>query len=46
MPVKKALAVVDPTLTDRYGAAARTPGRGTRTARRATGVPPRSPKTA
>ncbi|MGW9171188.1 hypothetical protein [Streptomyces decoyicus] len=32
MPVKQALAVVDPTLTDRYGAAVRTPRRGPRTA--------------
>ncbi|MFG2531165.1 hypothetical protein [Streptomyces sp. NPDC048516] len=42
MPLNKALAVADPTRTDRYGVDARTPGRGTRTAQRATGVPRRA----
>ncbi|MCX4635549.1 hypothetical protein QT196_34390 [Streptomyces sp. P9-2B-2] len=46
MPVKTALAVVDATLTDRYGADARTPGRGTRSSRRRAGVPKRSRDTA
>ncbi|MGA4876239.1 hypothetical protein NCG97_05110 [Streptomyces lydicamycinicus] len=46
MPVRAALAVVDATLTDRYGADARTPGRGTRSARRPAGVPKRSRETA
>ncbi|GFE12803.1 hypothetical protein Sgleb_08500 [Streptomyces glebosus] len=46
MPVRAALAVVDATRTDRYGADARTPGRGTRSVRRRAGVPKRSRETA
>ncbi|MFE0374501.1 hypothetical protein ACFW1M_02750 [Streptomyces inhibens] len=49
MPVKEALAVVDPPqITDRFGADVRTPGRGARKApaQRANGVPNASPATA
>ncbi|GFE20689.1 hypothetical protein [Streptomyces nigrescens] len=45
MPVMAALAVVDPTLTDRYGADARTPGRGTCDGRPPADVPRRSRET-
>ncbi|MEU8684498.1 hypothetical protein [Streptomyces sp. NPDC048611] len=45
MPVKAALAVVDATATDRYGADARTQGRGTRSGRRPAVVPKQARQT-